>query len=209
MDSEVKKKGALREKILETARDLFNRRGYNEVSMRNISDELGISVGNLTYHFKKKEDLVEAVVLEWHKRYQKPRPPKTLEGLNECFRRVLGHQEDNVYYAKHYRQLSQVSERIHQIQNKVLCDLYDIIKEAFSNLRENQMMTAEQITAQIEYLLQTILSLCAYGCVTRETDVLACIWSQIFPLLTEDGQAVFHSKIAPILRSRQNTADAP
>ena len=49
--------------ILETARKLFNEQGYNGVSMRDIAGALGISVGNLTYYFKRKEDLLEAVAL--------------------------------------------------------------------------------------------------------------------------------------------------
>ena len=61
----------LKSEILVKARELFNTNGYNEVSMRNIADALGISVGNLTYHFKRKEDLVEAVVLEQHTYYKK------------------------------------------------------------------------------------------------------------------------------------------
>ena len=37
-----------KELIRNTARELFNERGYRAVSMRNIADALGISVGNLT-----------------------------------------------------------------------------------------------------------------------------------------------------------------
>jgi AcrR family transcriptional regulator len=184
----IKKKDSLREKILKTARELFNRHGYNEVSMRDISEELEISVGNLTYHFRKKEDLVEAVVLEWHKRYKKPKNPETLEELDNCFRRVLGHQEDNIYYFKHYRQLSQVSERIRRIQENVLSDLHDIIEGSFRNLREARLMGPDEIPAQSEYLIQTILSICAYGSVRDDTDLLMCIWSLIFPMLTKDGR---------------------
>lgn len=194
---EIKKKDSLREKILKTARELFNRHGYNEVSMRDISEELQISVGNLTYHFRKKEDLVEAVVLEWHKRYQKPKSPETLEGLDGCFRRVLGHQEDNIYYSRHYKQLSQVSERIRRIQEKVLSDLHDIIEEAFRNLREARLMESDEIPAQSEYLIRTILSICAYGSVQNDTDLLMCIWSLIFPMLTKEGRIQYHAKIAP------------
>jgi len=50
-----------REKILETALHLFNERGVSQVSSRAISQELGISYGNLTYHFAKKKDIVLAL----------------------------------------------------------------------------------------------------------------------------------------------------
>lgn len=47
--------------IILTARNLFNIHGYNSISMRDIANELGISVGNLTYYFNKKEDLIEEI----------------------------------------------------------------------------------------------------------------------------------------------------
>lgn len=51
-----------REKIIKTAISLFNKNGFFNVSLRMISDEIGISVGNLTYHFHKKEDLVSEII---------------------------------------------------------------------------------------------------------------------------------------------------
>jgi AcrR family transcriptional regulator len=194
-NDDVKKKGILRQKILETARKLFGEKGYNEVSMRNISDSLGISVGNLTYHFKKKEDLVEEAVLARHENYQKPDAPKTLEELNDCFRGLLRHQEDNIYYSRHYKQLSQISEKICQIQKKVLGDLRDILEETFENLRQTGLMAPDMIPSQYEYLTQTILSICAYGIIWGGVNPLACIWSLIYPILTEAGKSIYHSKI--------------
>lgn len=44
----------LRESILETSIQLFNKNGYAAVTMRDIAGALNISPGNLTYHFKKK-----------------------------------------------------------------------------------------------------------------------------------------------------------
>lgn len=40
---------------------LFNERGLAAVSQRNITDQMEISPGNLTYHFSKKEDMVSAL----------------------------------------------------------------------------------------------------------------------------------------------------
>ena len=53
--------GQTKEDILITARELFNEYGYKNISMRDIAKKLNISVGNLTYYFKKKEDLIEEV----------------------------------------------------------------------------------------------------------------------------------------------------
>lgn len=44
--------------IAEASRELFNSEGYQKVTMRQIADRCGISVGNLTYHYPHKEDLL-------------------------------------------------------------------------------------------------------------------------------------------------------
>lgn len=51
-------------KILIKSLKLFNTTGISNVSLRNIADEVGISVGNLQYHFKKREDIIEALYFQ-------------------------------------------------------------------------------------------------------------------------------------------------
>ncbi len=53
-----------RQKILRAARLLFNQHGVATISQRNISDHIAISPGNLTYHFKKRDDILEALYFE-------------------------------------------------------------------------------------------------------------------------------------------------
>ena len=53
-----------REMIMEAARNLFVRNGYQHVSMRQIAKELGYSHGALYYHFENKAALFYALVEE-------------------------------------------------------------------------------------------------------------------------------------------------
>jgi AcrR family transcriptional regulator len=53
-----------RERILETARGLFNQQGLHRVGVRDVARAVGMSPGNLAYHFATKDALVEALVLE-------------------------------------------------------------------------------------------------------------------------------------------------
>ncbi|MDF9801203.1 AcrR family transcriptional regulator [Catalinimonas alkaloidigena] len=53
-----------KEKILATAKDLFNERGLESTSAKNIAATLKISDGNLRYHFRTKEDLVYALYMQ-------------------------------------------------------------------------------------------------------------------------------------------------
>lgn len=44
--------------ILETALDLFNANGVKNVRLQHISDASIISLGNITYHFRTKDDII-------------------------------------------------------------------------------------------------------------------------------------------------------
>ncbi|GAA4968295.1 TetR/AcrR family transcriptional regulator [Algibacter aquimarinus] len=56
--------GNTKEIILKTALDLFNTQGMAKVTLRAIANKMGISQGNLNYHFKKREDIVEALYFQ-------------------------------------------------------------------------------------------------------------------------------------------------
>ncbi|PKQ05035.1 MAG: hypothetical protein CVT72_10775 [Alphaproteobacteria bacterium HGW-Alphaproteobacteria-11] len=49
-----------KDRILAASLRLFNENGYDAVTTARISDEVGISEGNLWYHFRTKRDLVRA-----------------------------------------------------------------------------------------------------------------------------------------------------
>ena len=50
------------EKVLLASRQLFNSRGYAATSLSDISRSVGISKGNLTYHFPTKRDLAAELI---------------------------------------------------------------------------------------------------------------------------------------------------
>lgn len=53
-----------KQKILNKSLKLFNDQGVTKVSLRAIASEVGISVGNLQYHFKKREDIIEELYFQ-------------------------------------------------------------------------------------------------------------------------------------------------
>ena len=52
-----------RKKILDASIELFNTQGIQNVSTEKIAMQIGISPGNLTYHFKRKSDLVREILV--------------------------------------------------------------------------------------------------------------------------------------------------
>lgn len=53
---------ATRELIIDAADDLFYRQGYEQTSFADIADAVKISRGNFYYHFKTKDDILQAVL---------------------------------------------------------------------------------------------------------------------------------------------------
>jgi len=64
MKSSVTVSNDLHKQILLTSAKLFVERGYKGLSMREIAEALGVSKASLYYHFKDKEDLFLAILVD-------------------------------------------------------------------------------------------------------------------------------------------------
>jgi len=60
-----KQKRDTREKILESARRLFNRKGYSGASIEEIMSEAGLTAGGFYRHFSAKDELYAAAVRQF------------------------------------------------------------------------------------------------------------------------------------------------
>lgn len=94
-------KQATRERIVDCARQLFNRKGFNEVSIDEIMADAGLTRGGFYNHFKAKEDLfVEAV-----KAYTKCNPADRWEDVELDFSKTgaeLARQVINAYLSRRH-----------------------------------------------------------------------------------------------------------
>lgn len=191
----------IKQEIIQAAKKQFNERGYNEVSTQDIADAMGISKGNLNYHFKRKEDIIEAVVVEMHSHYTEPATPATLEELNELFLRVGKIAKENAFYFWHYTQLSQTSEKIRNIQNTVIQNNYALFSEAFQELNAGGSMQDEEYPGQYERLVQAMMLTCTYWVphgrilerVGAKGTFLDCVWGILYPMLTEQGKLQYRA----------------
>ena len=55
-----------RERILDVSLELFNERGYDKTSLREIAERLDVTKAALYYHFERKEDILLELHLRLH-----------------------------------------------------------------------------------------------------------------------------------------------
>ena len=185
----------LKQDIMNTARQLFSEKGFHDTYMRDIAAALKISVGNLTYHFKKKEDLIEAIALQDHEKYQKAEPFHTLGDLNQFLKKITDQKTSRPYYYRHYVELAQICPAIYEIQVSVLKDLNDVLTESFRSFIENGLLKMK-FSKEYDGIIRAIMTLMIHGLpdfyqmqsVEQDPLILNCVWSIIIPCLTEQGK---------------------
>ena len=67
MPKEKLKKGeATRLAVEDAALELFMEQGYHATSMRQIADKAGLALGGIYNHFKSKDEIFEAIIVDKH-----------------------------------------------------------------------------------------------------------------------------------------------
>jgi AcrR family transcriptional regulator len=109
-----------RERILATALRLFNESGTAPVSTNHIADALGISPGNLYYHFRNKEEIIRALFEQqfalWDELYIMP--DARLPTLADLQRLVRATFATSWNYRFIYRELIALLRRDQQLQSR-------------------------------------------------------------------------------------------
>ncbi len=58
----IKEADVRKNEILDVANELFNRKGFDNTSISDILEKVGIARGTLYYHFKSKEEIMNALI---------------------------------------------------------------------------------------------------------------------------------------------------
>ena len=185
-----------REEILLTARDLFSRHGFAKVSLRDIAGELGISVGNLTYYFPRKADLVDAVLDEF-RRASLPEGHAP-EDLGELVEFLLLYEQLIEEKVLQLHECPPVTEGSHMatLQTKAAKQLSQLWGQILENLTAAGLITAPAYPGQHEDLSTTLQMIFRHWVSFARTEavighahsVRASIWAILYPYLTEAGK---------------------
>jgi len=128
--------------IIRKAIDLFNEHGTAAISLNSMAEALGISTGNLQYHYHSKEEIVRAILEvmfdDWHAVYQEM---DTTAFSMDTLRSTLRINFNLVWkYRFFYRELNALLRN-----DEVLAKRYAAIQEG--RLAEQEMLTKQMAAA--------------------------------------------------------------
>lgn len=180
--------------IIDTAKAMFNERGYNSVSIGDISNELGISKGNFTYYFKKKEDLMEAILNAESPAFASNAPGDIAE-LNAYFSHLQNVINDNSFYFLNHTQLAQLSNKIKSKQIMAHRNNIDTLSKSFARLEEKKLMRTEAFEGEYKKIIDTLMIITIYwqpyeslkNEIGEEIDYRKQMWANLYPVLTGKG----------------------
>lgn len=192
-----------RQKILDSARKLFNIHGYNGVSLQDIADTVGISKGNLTYHFGKKEEIMEELLLE-NQPSDLPDKLRTLQDLDALFSHMQQVVGQHSYYFLYHAQLSQLSPKIAEMQNQSYRTIRALLKDAFCHFYKEGLFRKEYFAGEYNCMIDTLHMAIAYWgpfsslqeSIGVNMEYRRHAWSIIYHLLTEKGRTEVKSIIS-------------
>ena len=185
-----------RAKILTAAAQLFAQQGYRSVSMRAIAAELGISVGNLTYHFPHKQDIATALVEQELETIILPEEA-TLAALDGYLRRMLislvNHAkmfDDPLLFADLPGRQAENTARISRLQKN--------LEQFIVRLRQKKLFRAELCGQTLQDVTELIMfshvgwqqrTAVSRQPVGQAVEVMMRMqWLLLRPYLTEEGQ---------------------
>lgn len=184
-----------KDSILATAIRLFNERGYSAVSMRDIADELGRSVGNITYHYAKKDQLIADIVARIFEDLGELRigPVSDVREFDSCVRRMVSFQEMYAFYFAALFEIGRANPRVASYQEKAFVVLATGMDSAMGGLVDHGVLRddlPQDVRKNIAVSLILVLMSWAQrsGAVKKTEDLHRMIWSVLFASLTDRGR---------------------
>jgi len=188
-------------KITQTTINLFNEHGCRNVSLPQIADAMGISLGNLTYHFPKKDDLMLSVYKKFREDLAEITKEYTavadLESINNQLKGFHKFQErfrffylDLLEMGRAYPEIGQqhhayVAGHIEGIKNYFLFNVGTGNLKPFENLAVYEQL-AQQFWMTVVFWPMQLVFRGEEGVVEEK---LATVWAVVTPYLTDKGKA--------------------
>lgn len=145
-----------RNEILKASKRLFNNDGYSNISMRDISGVCNISVGNLTYHFNHKIDIITEIINDSLDEMSYDQDVNNIEEFFDYLNELVKVFNNNRFYFNEFV-LFKNEPAISKNYDKTLKIISSNIKNHLNTLNTNKYLVKGIDEVTIDGLVTTIL----------------------------------------------------
>lgn len=199
-----------KEKILSTALYLFNEKGLSNVTLRTIASEMNISQGNLNYHFKKRDEIIEGLYFQLVDRINNSINSQldniSLNSLFHVYQSIINNFDEYRFFLLDFVQITRNNRTI-QLHYKQLNEERQLQLEFFFNeMIKNDTMKKRKFEGEYEMLFKRLQILTDFWLsnasiyyndisIEIKNQYLKVILYELYPYLTKKGKAEFQKLI--------------
>ena len=203
-----------KQKILQASIRLFNDNGMANVRLQHIAKEIGISVGNLAYHYKNKEYIVEAINEELFQEASEILSSyRIFPNLIDFDNQLTKYFEFIQKYPFYFLDLLEIERNYPRIQSKrqvLISKMISQIRKRFDFNCQRGLIREEPSLGRYDNIANAIWILITFwfpqnivrGVSDDSKDsrkLKEMVWNQLLPYFTKTGMAEFNQLIVPML----------
>jgi AcrR family transcriptional regulator len=201
-----------REIILDTSLELFNSLGLSKVTLRTIANKMEISQGNLNYHFKKREDIIETLYFQLVQNVDSSmssmkEPKNPFQLLVSISQTIMFNFHEYRFFLLDFVQIMRENKKIRTHYTDLTLRRELQFLSLFNLLIENDLMRKEVLPNEYKNLYKRFQILGDFWIsdaeilnsnITKKTILTysVILTQAIFPYLTLKGQKEYHSIVS-------------
>ncbi len=160
----AREKKELRQEILDAARDLFVREGFENVSMRKIAEKIEYSPTTIYLYFQDKADLLDCICEETFARLVRKQNSIDQSGgdpLERLKRGLKAYIEFGLKHPNHYKVAFMMSEPFddpeHCVRSRTMGEkAFDHLRRELANCSDQHLIEVDDVEATAQAMWATI-----------------------------------------------------
>lgn len=194
------------EKILSNAIKLFNRKGVSNARLQDIAKEAGISPGNLSYHYRLKKDLMEAVLVYMEARFRKASSSNMafIENNNylSLIKNYLRFQIEHRFFYRDILEVITLTPKAKLVFEKQMQQVQSFTRNGLYLAVGKGIVVPEPHEGHYAIFARNIWAILNSWLAEREvlgkerislSHIMLALWEFHYPYLTEKGRELFYT----------------
>ncbi|MFM7429641.1 MAG: TetR/AcrR family transcriptional regulator [Flammeovirgaceae bacterium] len=200
-----------KQRIIATSILLFNTDGIANVRLTQISDEAGISVGNLAYHYKNKEAIVEAVYTQSIEEFGQVLSEYLVDSSILDFDKQISSYysffKSNRFFLFNLFEIERNYPSIHNRWQRYISKMILQLRKRLDYLVDTGILKNENASGDFDQLAQLIWMTITFwipqqvirGKAHRQEVYRKAVWALLTPHLTPSGTEEYNVVIRPLI----------